>query len=284
MDSPIVSVIIPTYNSEKTLDKCLQSIKNQTYKSIETIIIDKFSCDETQHIAKSYDNFLIIVDLGRSAARNKGILESRGKYILSIDSDMELSPTVIEDCLRLIIENDNIGGIRIPERSVGTSFWVKVRDFERSFYAKTDIESARFFIKDLVFEVNGYDEDVTFSEDSTLPQKIEKLGYNVKARIISNILHHENEFSIFKWFKKKYHYGKTCWIYRNNYREYSKKQMNLLYRFGLFLKERRFYSKPILATGVLTLKLLESLSVGLGYIIGRIRNWRKLVKDPIHDF
>jgi len=277
LDNPLVSVIIPTYNSEKTLFKCLESIRNQTYPNIETIIVDKFSCDDTQRIANLYNVIIIIEDLGMSAARNRGISESRGKYILSIDSDMELSSTVIEDCLKLITENDDIGGIRIPERSVGTSFWVKVRDFERSFYDNTDIESARFFIKDLVFKVNGYDEDVTFYEDSTLPQKIEKLGFNVKARVISNIIHHENEFSIFKWLKKKYNYEKTGWIYRNKYREYSKKQMNLLYRFGLFLKERRFYSKPILATGVLTLKLLESLSAGLGYIIGRIRNWRMCV-------
>jgi len=271
LDNPLISVIIPTYNSEKTLVKCLESIKNQTYPNIETIIVDKFSCDDTQRIASLYNVIIIIEDLGMSAARNRGISESRGKYILSIDSDMELSSTVIEDCLKLITENDEIGGIRIPERSVGTSFWVKVRDFERSFYANTDIESARFFTKDLVFKVKGYDEDVTFFEDSTLPQKIEKLGYNVKARVISNILHHENEFSIFKWLKKKYNYGKTGWIYRNKYREYSNKQMNLLYRFGLFLKERRLYSKPILAAGVLTLKLLESLSAGLGYIIGRMR-------------
>jgi len=51
------------------------------------------------------------------------------------------------------------------------------------------------------------------------------------------------------------------------YGAYGKKQMSLLYRFSLFLKERRFYSKPILVIGVLTLKLLESLSAGLGFLV-----------------
>jgi len=46
-NKPLVSVVIPTYNSEKTLKKCLESIKRQTYKNIEIIVVDKFSKDRT---------------------------------------------------------------------------------------------------------------------------------------------------------------------------------------------------------------------------------------------
>ncbi|MFH7873662.1 MAG: glycosyltransferase, partial [Candidatus Aenigmatarchaeota archaeon] len=48
---PLVSIIIPTYNSEKTLAKCLESIKNQSYKNIEIIVVDRFSKDKTAEIA-----------------------------------------------------------------------------------------------------------------------------------------------------------------------------------------------------------------------------------------
>ena len=54
MSKPLVSVIIPTYNSEKTLPLCLESIKRQTYKNIEVIIVDNFSVDRTVDIAKRY--------------------------------------------------------------------------------------------------------------------------------------------------------------------------------------------------------------------------------------
>ena len=54
MDEPLVSIIIPTYSSEKTLPICLESIKRQTYKNVEVIVADNFSTDRTVEIARSY--------------------------------------------------------------------------------------------------------------------------------------------------------------------------------------------------------------------------------------
>ena len=54
IEDPLVSIIIPTYNSEKTLPLCLESIKRQTYKNIEVIVLDNFSIDRTVDIAKRY--------------------------------------------------------------------------------------------------------------------------------------------------------------------------------------------------------------------------------------
>jgi len=189
-----------------------------------------------------------------------------------IDSDMELSKNVVKECVELAEKHDKIGGIIIPERSVGNGFWIRVRDFERSFYAGSAIESARFFRKYLALKVGGFDEDVVFFEESTLPQKIEKLGYNVRARIRAEILHHEENFSLLKWLKKKYYYGKTAWKYVKRYKRYGAKQISPLRRFGLFLGDKRFYSKPLLALGVLALKGLEYASAGLGYLVGGIKN------------
>ncbi len=74
-----------------------------------------------------------------------------------------------------------------------------------------------------------------------LPQKIEKLGYNVRARIKAEILHHEIDFPLFKWLKKKYYYGKTAWKYVKRYEKYGTKQISPLKRFGLFLGDKGFY-------------------------------------------
>ena len=270
-DGPLVSVIVPTKNSGRTLEKCLTSIRNQTYRNIEIIVVDNFSVDDTPKIAKKYADKFYQKGPERSAQKNFGARKSKGKYLVFIDSDMELTPRVIEECVILIETNPKIGGIIIPECSVGDSYWVKVRDFERSFYAGTEVESARFFRKDLVLKVEGFDEDVVFFEESTLPQKIERLGYNVRARINSEILHHEDDFSFWKWLKKKYCYGRTAYMYRQRYAEYGAKQISPLRRFGLFLGDKRFYSEPLLALGVLTLKSLEYASVGLGYLVGKVR-------------
>jgi glycosyltransferase involved in cell wall biosynthesis len=267
-NEPLVSIIIPTYNSGKTLAKCLESIENQSYADIEVIVVDKYSADGTKEITSEYRAKIIESDAKLSKARNIGIKEAKGEFVFSVDSDMELSEEIIKDCVTTLQLDETIGGVIIPERSVGDSFWVRVRDWERSFYAGTEVESARFFRKELVEKVGGYDEAVLFFEDSTLPQKIEKIGYNVKVHISSEIFHHEDDFYLFNWLKKKYYYGKTAQIYRHKYEEYGKRQMSVLYRFGVFFKNKRFYSKPLLAIGVLVLKSLEFCSAGLGYLAG----------------
>jgi len=268
LNNDLVSIVIPTNNSEKTLAICLKSIKSQTYKNIEVVVVDNFSKDKTTESAKRANAKVYSLKAERGRAKNLGIKKTRGRFICFIDSDMELTPNVIKECLNLA-KNQKVGGVIIPERSIGNSFWVKARDFERSFYSNTEIESGRFFRKDLVERVNGFDEDVISFEESTLPQKIEKMGYEVKARIKSEILHHEEDFSLWNWLKKKYYYGKSGFKYKKRYREYGGKQMSLYWRFGLFLKNRRFYSKPLLALGVLVLKSLEYFSSGLGYYVGR---------------
>jgi len=267
-DNPLVSVVIPTYNSEKTLSKCLESIKNQTYETVEIIIVDNFSSDATQEIAGRQGARVVESNAIRSKARNIGMQQSKGYFILSIDSDMELTGRVIEECIKTFQLDEIAGGIIIPEKSIGSNFLVGIRDFERSFYIDTKIESARFFRKDLVEKVRGYEEDVVFYEESTLPQKIEKLGFNVRARIKSEILHHET-ISLQKWLKKKYYYGKTAHKYKEKFNQYASKQISIFYRFSIFLRNKRFYSKPSLALGVLILKLLEYFAAGLGYVAGK---------------
>ncbi|MEM3335898.1 MAG: glycosyltransferase family A protein [Candidatus Aenigmatarchaeota archaeon] len=268
---PLVSIIIPTYNSEKTLAKCLESIKNQSYKNIEIIVVDRFSKDKTAEIAKEYGARVFKLNSERAKAKNFGLKKAKGKYVCFIDSDMELTNNVIDKCVATIEKDKRIGGIIIPEKSVGNSFWVMVRDFERSFYAGTQIESARFFRKDVAIKVGGFEDDIEFFEESTLPQKIERLGYNVNIRIKSKILHHEENFSLWRWLKKKFYYGKSALRYKEKFNEYATKQMSIFYRFSILITNKRFYSKPLLGLGVIILKLLEYFSAGLGYLVSKVR-------------
>ena len=235
---------------------------------MEIMFVDNFSSYITKEIARGQNARVIESDAIRSKARNIGIWKSKGYFVLSLDSDMELTKKVIEECVKIFQLDEKAGGVIIPERSIGNNFWVKVRDFERSFYADTEIESARFFRKDLIEKVGGYEEDVVFYEESTLPQKIEKLGFNIGMRIKSEILHHET-ILVQRWLKKKYYYGKTAYEYKEKFNQYASKQISIFYRFSIFLRNKRFYSKPSLALGVLILKLLEYFAAGLGYMAGK---------------
>ncbi len=116
-------------------------------------------------------------------------------------------------------------------------------------------------------QAGGFDEDVVFYEEATLPYKIEAMSYNVRVRIRSPILHYEEDFSLARWPTKKYYYARTARKYRLRYHNYAVKQMSLAYRLTLFLRDRRFYTNPLLAAGALALKSLEYIFAGIGYLV-----------------
>ena len=106
-----ISIILPVYNVEKYLNKCIDSILNQTYKNFELIIIDDGSTDNSSTICDSYknDSRVIVIhqdNKGLSVARNKGIDMSTGNYITFIDSDDYIDSKYIE-ILYNIISNNN---------------------------------------------------------------------------------------------------------------------------------------------------------------------------------
>jgi glycosyltransferase involved in cell wall biosynthesis len=271
-ESPLVSVIIPTFNSERFLEKCICSLESQTCERLEIMVVDDSSKDSTVEIAERH-NCRVVKNprRGRAEAKNEGIRRSCGEYLFFVDSDMELTPDVINECVDLAENDKLVGGIVIPERSVGNSFWVKVRDFERSFYAGSVVESARFFPAKLVKEVGGFEEGLIFFEESTLPFKIQRRGHNVFVRAKSLILHYEEDFSLVMWLRKKFYYGKTVQAYGNKYGDYSRMQTSVWFRFGLFAKSwRRFLSRPELALGVIGLKSLEYLAVVMGRVSSKL--------------
>ena len=87
MENNLISIIIPIYNSEKTIKRCLESIINQTYRNIEIILIDDGSKDNSYKICKEYqqnDNRIVLKsqkNSGVSKARNTGLDIAKGRYI-----------------------------------------------------------------------------------------------------------------------------------------------------------------------------------------------------------
>jgi glycosyltransferase involved in cell wall biosynthesis len=256
--TPLVSVIIPTKNNEKTLTKCLLSIKQQSYANMEIIVIDAFSTDQTRNVAERLGAQVMQLKSERTKAKNYGAQLAKGDYVLFVDSDMVLQPDVVRECLDACVKG--AVGIIIPEASIGIGVWVRIRDFERSMYQGTKIESARFFVRKHVLEVGGFDEDIVTYEESTLPQKLEQHGYKVNVRIKSLILHDEDRFDIGKWLRKKQYYSDTLKIYAERYPEYAAEQLVVKNRIKIFLSNgnwKRLIRHPIPAFGVFVLKALE---------------------------
>ena len=92
-DKPLISIIVPVYNTEEYLKTCLKSLRLQTYKNLEFIIVNDGSTDKSLDICKEYvfiDNRFKLINQenkGRAAARNTGISKVSGEYIGFVDSD-----------------------------------------------------------------------------------------------------------------------------------------------------------------------------------------------------
>jgi len=103
---PLVSVVIPCYNSARYLAETVESVMSQTYPRVEIIVVDDGSSDETPEIAKSYPvQYFFQKNRGISAARNTGVLKSRGKYIQFLDHDDRLLPKAFEMGVKLLEEH-----------------------------------------------------------------------------------------------------------------------------------------------------------------------------------
>jgi glycosyltransferase involved in cell wall biosynthesis len=112
--NPIVSVIMPCYNQGQYLDEAVESVLNQTYQSFEIIVINDGSTDEkTVQILHRYEHPKVKIihteNQGPSAARNTGIKQSCGKYILPLDSDDRIEPTYLERAVNILEKNSAIG-------------------------------------------------------------------------------------------------------------------------------------------------------------------------------
>lgn len=271
MDLPLVSVIVPTKNSSEFLEDCLISIHAQTYASIELIVVDNFSTDATQEIAKRYTRAVMTQGPERSQQRNSGVHIAQGSYVAIIDSDMVLAPAVIEECV-IAAANPAVVGVIIPEESFGEGFWAQCKRFERSFYVGVDwMEAARFFSKEVYLTVGGYNPQLVSGEDWDLSQRIATHG--AIGRISSFIRHNEGRISLIKTIKKKYYYAQHFkkYVAANTGSASLERQTGIISRYALFFSQpKKFIHHPLIGAGMLVMKTAEFFFGGLGYITAAI--------------
>ncbi len=173
---PLVSVIVTTKNEEKNIGMCLKSIKCQSYRNIEIIVVDNYSGDKTKEIAGRYTDLVYDKGDGMAAQRNYGVGVCGGEYIIYVDADMILAPFTIESCVGVFKSNPLITGLYIPEIIIGRRLWSKIRRFERSFYDATVIDAVRFIKKDVFIKAKGFDESFSPFADWDFNRKISVLG------------------------------------------------------------------------------------------------------------
>ncbi len=187
MNKELISIIVPIYNAENYLEKCIQSLINQTYGNIEIILINDGSTDNSKKICANYvekDKRIKLINQknsGVSIARNKGIDVAQGQYICFVDSDDYISQEFVEIMTNKIITNkadlaicniNNVGNKRIKVQnsspyknntitkedyykninSFGGFLWNKI--FKKSLIGNLRLEEDIYYCEDELFVIN----------------------------------------------------------------------------------------------------------------------------------
>ncbi len=110
MDTPLVTIIVPVYNSEKYLEQCIQNLLNQTYHNLQIILVNDGSTDRSLEFCKNISDKRVEVyskqNGGASSARNVGIAYRKGEYVLFVDSDDYLKDNAVEMLVSTAVSNN----------------------------------------------------------------------------------------------------------------------------------------------------------------------------------
>lgn len=184
MEKDLISVIIPVYKVEKFLEKCVNSVLEQTYKNLEVILVDDGSpdgcpalCDE---LAKKDKRIKVIhkKNGGVSSARNSALDEAKGKYVCFVDSDDYIEPTYAEDLHKAITENDVQMAVcelfdvyedkKFVAFDIGKDFVFNVKDTNEFYdtFTQTNLSSPvnKMYLKDIAKKVK-FNQSLRYGED-----------------------------------------------------------------------------------------------------------------------
>ncbi len=205
---PLISVVIPVYNGEKTIQETIKSVLNQTFQSLELIIVNDGSNDETLKVISIIKDPRIKVfsypNAGLSATRNRGLAHATGEYISFIDADDLWTPDKLEAQLKVLQEN--------PQAAVAYSWTDWIDEFGQFLRRGTSMSVngdvyAKILLIDFIAsgsntlirrqaltEVGGFDESLTHSEDWDLWMRLAK-RYHFAAVSSPQILYRKSSNS-----------------------------------------------------------------------------------------
>lgn len=219
----MISIIIPTYNREKTITEAIKSILNQTYQDFELLIIDDGSTDRTRELVEAIKDsrvkYLYQENQGACVARNYGIDCSRGSYIAFQDSDDLWLPEKLEKQLKVFQNNKNIDIVCCKASCVrldGTTIY-PMKDFQEgiidNLHGPIGISTQTIMIKKEVAQKVKFDPKVTRYQDLDFLLSAQKI-FNIycmneylveRFHNVDSITNHpERTYNMELYFEKKY--------------------------------------------------------------------------------
>lgn len=266
MKKPLISVIVPVYNVEKYLSRCLDSILNQSYPNIEIVVVDDCSTDNSRIVIDKYRKYKQIkiiynkTNKGLSYTRNVGIKESSGKYISFIDSDDYVSDDFYEKMMKSLLEDKSdiaICDIKLVYENNNSEIINKAyTDTPNKFgFINNGLAASscnKIFLKELfndyLFEVGKYNEDIAVVIPLIIKAKkisyVEDVYYYYFQRngSIQNKSFSKSRFDIFNAVDLTLHRIRDCDNYENIKESLIYNQIIVLLLF-VIIKEKSFFRR-----------------------------------------
>lgn len=225
----LVSVIVPNHGRDIT--DLVRSVNASTYRHIELIVVDEGK--------------------ERSAQRNIGIDRARGEFLLILDSDQEISPCLIQECILWM--NQGFDALYIPEILNATGIFGAIRKWERGFYNGTAVDVVRFV------RAKGcpyFDCSLSGPEDSDWDRRV----FGKRATTILPLYHNDN-IPLGTYLKKKAYYSKSMRRFANRWPD--DKCINIWWRcFGVYVEKgkwKRILRRPDLFIGMMFILALRGI-------------------------
>lgn len=185
--TPVVSIILPTFNRQKLLPRAIESVVKQTFKEWELIIIDDGSSDDTFAVVNSYlekfENIRYMKHTNRRPplSQNVGLLASAGDFVAFLGSDDEYKPAYLEERVNFLKENQQIDMIHGGVEIIGHPFVKDKNDLSREIHLSECVVGGTFFGKRSMFlELGGFN-DLKYSDDSDFFERAVK--YYIIAKV-----------------------------------------------------------------------------------------------------
>ncbi|MEM3550351.1 MAG: glycosyltransferase [Candidatus Bathyarchaeia archaeon] len=257
--SPLVSIIVPTYNSARTLRLCMGSLRRQTYRHFELIVVDNYSEDDTVSIARDFGATILYGGRERSEQKNNGARHACGEFLYFVDSDFVLERDVIFKCVEACRFFDAVCTVNY---SLGKGLWGKSIALKEYFLAHDPtIQVARFIRRKAFFEVGCFDEKLVVGEDLDLYARLLECGYKV-GRVNAVEWHIGEPQTLRDVARRNFYYGKNVLAYFGKRGKLAVKQLSP-FKPSLFFKIVRSGSPFIFSLAVVDMVRWMSSLAGM---------------------
>ncbi len=183
-----ISIVIPAYNEELYLERCLSSVgKYRTDDILEVIVVDNCSTDRTAKIAKQFPFATVVTETqkGNSYARQKGLVSASGELVAFLDADSGISKDWVQKAINEFSRNKNTVALSGPCVFYDASgyysvlVWIYFNIFVIPFSKITPVASLANFVvrKDAIIKIGGFDTTIAFyGDDTNIIRRLRKIG------------------------------------------------------------------------------------------------------------